>query len=345
MTFSLLILLAGQTLGPTLTLDQDEFTAVALGKTAKEPLQTPARQTDRVTYRKDDAFAVWDSRGLSIRHGSFVMTTRLPEVAVTPKLFTRDEILQTQAAITSHERRREASALSGSRRIADEAYFLLRWDDKGGKPWLEALVRVNFSQAKPKPELVGRFEGTSMARGTLDDKLVLIGTSPGAFTRRDDGSWGLATFDRLSKEFAFKPLGESLLDVVTLSPKLALAMERTDYGKVRVARMDLVSGARRDLAELTGVPEFLDTGQPPLVWVPTNLGPALRNLETGVQMNLPEKPVVRRTPAGIIVWPTGKPELGALYSPERFLRLATVTKAPVTPEKGQQSKVKRTPPP
>jgi hypothetical protein len=344
MTFSLLLLLAGQTAGPTLTLDKVGFTAVALGKTAKEPLVAAAQTTDRVTYRKDDAFAVWDSRGLSIRHGSFVMSSRLVEVAVTPKLFSREEILETQAAIATKDRKKEASALSGSRRIADEAYFLLRWDDKAGKPWLEALVRVNLSQAKPKPELVGKFEGRSMAKGAIDDKLVLIGTSPAAFTKNADGSWGLATFDRLKKEFAFKTLGQSLLDAVTLSPRLALAMEKTDYGKVRVTRMDLVTGARRDLAELSGEPAFLDAGLPPLVRVPTNLGPALRNLETGVQMNLPAKPVVRRTPAGIIVWPEGKPELGALYSPERFLRLATVGKVAAPAETGQ-SPVKRTPPP
>lgn len=346
MAFSVLLLLASQTAGPSLTLDKGGFTANALGKTASEPLGSPTPpQTNRVTYRKDDSFAVWDSRGLSIRHGSFVMSTRLAEIAVTPKLFSREQILQTQADIAAKKRTKEASALAGSRRIADEVYFLVRWNESDGKPWLEALVRVNLGQPKPKPELVGCFEGWSMAKGPIADKLVLLGTSPAVFSRNEDGSWGLAKFDRLKKEFSFTTLGQGLIDAVTLSPRLALAMEQTDYGKVRVTRMDLVSGARRDLAELSGNPSFLDAQMPPLVLVPTNLGPALRNLETGVQLNLPAKPVVRRTVAGILVWTEGKPETGALYSPERFLRLATVSKAPAKPDAAQQSKVTRVPPP
>lgn len=346
MAFSMLLLLASQVTPPALLLDNDAFVVRGLGKEVREPVApTNAQATSRVTYRKDDAFAVWDSRGLSVRHGSFTFSTRLPDIALTPKLFTKDEILANRADMKAGAKKKEASALSGSRRIGDEAYFMVRWDDSAGKPWLEALVKVNLKTPKPKPELVGRFDGYSVAKGPIGDQLVLLGTSPASFVSQPDGGWGVGTYDRLKKEFGFKLLGRSLDAAVALSPRLALAMERTDYGKVRVARIDLVTGARRDVAEFSGSPAFVDSEIPPLVRVPTNLGSALRNLETGVQLNLPEKAEIRRTAGGILVWPGGRPEGASLYSPERFLKLASVGKTVPQGDLPQSKPTIKKPPP
>jgi len=351
MTSSLIFLLVGlqgqpQTAAaasPSVTFDGSGFHVRGLGKEVVEPL-VAAAAPDHVTYRKDDAFAVWDSRGLSVRHRSFNMSTRLPEIALTPKLFTKEQIIETREAVEKGERSKEASALSGSRRIGDEVYFLVRWDDKAGKPWLEALVRVNLTLAKPKPELVGRFDGFSVASGAIDDQLVLVGASPAAFVKGEAGAWGVGSLDRAKGEFGFRPLGQGLRSATILSPRLALAMEDTGYGKVRVARIDLVSGARRDIAEVPGVPTLVDGQLPALAMISTNLGPALRNLETGAQVMLPVKPEVRRTSAGILVWGQGKPESCSLYSPERFLKLASVGKA-AEPKQVEQSKpTKRIPP-
>lgn len=334
---------------PSIIFDGASFHVRGLGKEVVEPLAGDLPPS-RVTYRKDDSFAVWDSRGLSVRHRSFTLSTRLPEIALTPKLFPKEEIVANRAMIARGERFKEATALSGSRRIGDEVFFLVRWDDKSGKPWLEALVRVNLKLAKPKPELIGRFDGLSVARTLLDDQLVLIGASPAAFVRSETGAWGVGLLDRAKGEFAFNPLGQGLRSAIALSPRLALAMEDTGYGKVRVVRIDLVTGARRDVAELSGAPTFIDRETPALALVPTNLGDALRNLETGAQMSLPAKPVIRRTNAGILVWNEGQAETCTLYSPERFLKLASAAKVvgqkPNPAESVQQSKpTKRIPPP
>jgi len=343
MTLSLLLLL-GQTTPPALILDRDVFVVRGLGKEVREPVVRHEEPESKASYRKDDAFAVWDSRGISVRHGSFAYSSKLPEVALTPKLFTKEEIIANRDAIAKGDLAKEASALSGSRRIGDEVFFLVRWDDKAGKPWLEALVKVNLGLAKPKPELVGRFEGMTPGGVAVDDQLMVAPAGPqgtpvlSALVRKTDATWGLATYDRLEKVFAFKSFGSGLLKAFPISSRLVLAMEATDYGKVRVARVDLTTGSRRELAELPGSPAFIDAEAPPLVKVPTNLGFALRNLETGVQLNLPDKPVVRRTQAGILVWQDGKPEGAALYSPERFLRLATATKASTQPKPVEQAK-------
>lgn len=329
---------------PSVVFDGSGFRLKGLGKEVTEPLASPV-STTKVTYRRDDAFAVWDARGLSVRHRTFTMSTRLPEIAVTPKLFAKEDILVTKELVEKGERTREATALSGSRRLGDEVFFLVRWEEKSGKPWLEALVKVNLKQDKPKPELVGRFGGFTAARGQVDDQLVLVAGSPAAFVRTEDGKWGVSSYNRETNAFAFTPLGQSLRAATTLSPRLAIAMEDTGYGRVRVARIDLTTAARRDVAELVGEPKFVDSGVPPLAIVPTNLGLALRNLDTGVQMLLPEKPVVRRTDAGILVWAEGEPKSAALYSPERFLKLAVAAAPPATKSTTEQSKpTKRIPP-
>jgi hypothetical protein len=211
------------------------------------------------------------------------------------------------------------------------------------------LVRINLVHPKPKPELVGRFDGFTAAKGTIDDQLVLIGASPAAFVKGETGSWGVGLLDRAKTEFSFRVLGQGLQSVTPLTARLALAMEDTGYGKTRIARIDLVTGSRRDLAELAGAPAFVDAEAPPLVTVATNLGVALRNLETGVQMTLPDKPNVRRTEAGILVWTQGKPDTCSLYSPERFLKLASLVKVTEKkrgePKAIEQSKpTKRIPP-
>ncbi len=332
---------------PFISFDGESFHVRGLGREVVEPLATPV-SVEQMTYRKDDAFAVWDSRGLSVRHLDFSMSTRLPEIALTPKLFSREQIIANRELIAKGERSKDSNALSGSRRIGDEVYFLVRWDDKTGKPWLEALVRVNLKLAKPKPELVGKMDGFSVATGKIDDQLVLVGASPAAFIKNESGAWGVGALDRTSSEFTFRPLGSGLRSVTALSPRLAIAMEDTGYGKIRVVRIDLVSGARRDIAELPGVPTLVDTAAPALVTVSSNLGPALRNLETGAEMSLPAKPAVRRTSAGILVWNVGQPETCALYSPERFLKLASAGKPDpkaTQPAKSEQSKpTKRIPP-
>lgn len=310
---------------PALIVESTGFLVRALGKEHREPFELPATPADgKITYRKDDAFAVWDSRGLSIRHGSFTFSTRLPEVAVTPRLFQTAEIEATKAAIAKGTRKREADRLIGSRRVGNEVYFWVAWDEKGGKPWLEALVKVNLGNAKPKPELIGRFEGFSLGMDPADALLIgeqaLIGV-----TRKAD-AWGVARYGLESKLFTFEPKGQSLAEAMALSGRTLLLSEITTYKKTRIVRYDIPTDSMRAIAEVTGKVSLVDGERPPLAVVQTNLGPALRNFETGVQATLPKDALVRRTPAGILIWPKGKPEEAAVYSPERFLRLARATK-------------------
>lgn len=311
--------------GPSLILESSGFLVRALGREHREPFAKPAASPDdKITYRRDEAYAVWDARGLSVRQGAFTYTTRLPEVSLTPRLFTTAEIEATKVAIAKGDRKRDADRMIGSRRIGNDVYFWLGWTEKSGQPWLEALVKVNLTAEKPKPELVGRFDG--FALGLRASESLMIGEQALVVLTKRGSEWGIGRFGLESKLFTFEPKGQGASEAMALSGRTLLLSEITSYNKTRIVRYDIPTDSMRPVAEVSGKATLVDGERPPLAIIQTNLGPALRNFETGVQTSLPADAVVRRTPAGILIWPKSKPEEGSVFSPERFLRLARATK-------------------
>lgn len=310
---------------PSITLAPDALIVRVAGKEHREPIRVIEQAEDlRTSYRKDETTVSWGADGLKIVKGDYVKASRLPDIALTPKLFKREEIIQNRDLIAAGKRQREASSLSGSVRIGDWAYFLLRWTDTEGVNWLEALVSVKFTDVRPVPKLIGRFDGMSLSQRATDDRLFAFGESVGVFTVRPDGKWGLATYHRRSDKFAFKEYGTGLSDYIPISGKMFLIAEDSNYGKTVIARIDLNTGSRRNLMESNGGVSLVDRNRPFLAEIQTNLGPALLNMETGCEIALPARAAVRRTPFGVLIWPSGQPAQAALYSFERFVRLATV---------------------
>src|ERR1051325_6044644 len=82
----------------TIDLFQDSFIVRYNGKRAEVPLQVPRpKPALNVSFRKNQNFAVWDDRGLTIRIGKQVKSLRLEEFAVSPRIFTKAEIQETIA--------------------------------------------------------------------------------------------------------------------------------------------------------------------------------------------------------------------------------------------------------
>lgn len=310
---------------PTITLAPDALVIRVGEKEHREPIKVVEEAEDlRTSYRKDETNVSWGSEGLKIVKGSYTKASRLPDIALTPKLFSREQIIQTRELIAQGKRDKDASSMSGSVRIGDWVYFLLRWTDTDGVTWLEALVSVKLTDPRPLPKLLGRFDGMSLSQRATDDRLFPFGESVGVFSVRPDGKWGLATFHRKTDKFAFKPYGEGLADYIPIAGKMFLIAEDAKYGKTVIARIDLNTGSRRNLMEANGDVSLVDRQRPFLAEIKTNLGPALQNMETGCLMAIPARAAVRRTPFGILTWPPGKPDQAALYSFERFMRLAIV---------------------
>ncbi|MBV6491770.1 MAG: hypothetical protein M5U21_01845 [Fimbriimonadaceae bacterium] len=296
-----------------------------------------------VLFRKDDVFAVWDSRGLSVRNGNHVKTTRMPDAARSPKLFTAEQIGANDLAIRAKQRTAGATALSGAVRLDDKAYFLLRWHDVSGALWLEALFAVDLTSENPAPYLVGRLEGRSIDfdRGAspaaiepiearkpvpLDDsfdRLFVVSDGIAAFSKLDDGRWGLAGYDPSTREFYFKIAGANLRWLTRCGSRLTAFVEGTAHGSLILGRFDIPTGSRRYLMETRGSIRLLDRESPWLSIAHEETNVWLHDLAAGTKLLLPDSAGLARVGPGVLVWsPQRAPTFAAYYDTTRAKQLA-----------------------
>lgn len=280
---------------------------------------SPEKKTDQVVFRKNDNYAVWDGRGLSVRHQNRTKSSRLVDIALTPKLFQKDQIIETRELILEGVRQKEASALSGARRIGSEVFFLVRWSETSGKTWLEALVKVDLDSDNPIPLLLGKFDGISLAKKPIDDCLFTLGDCVCALTRAD-GSWNLAKYNVVEKSFSAYVQGLDLVSFTPITRQVGVFVEKASDGAYVAGRVDLGSGSRRNLLESRRKPTILDGNRPSIAFLD---GTLIHNLESGVQTPVPAGSKALRTAKGIIVyWPANQPKKAILLDPERWTQLA-----------------------
>lgn len=311
---------------PNLRLFQDSFVVRLGAQKADVPIQLPREKPAlSVSFRKNQTYAVWDDRGLTIRIGKTAKSTRLEEIAVTPKIFTADEIRETAALIKAKKRSKKAASLSGARRIGTTVYFLLRWEDSAGKPWMESLVSVDLAKPTFHPTLLARLPGLSLADKPIDDKLILLGNQM-SIVARQKNEWGLATYEIGSKQFEFKEIGTGLESYTELSNRLGAFVEKTVYNTHVGGRVDLVSLTRRNLIEAKGTMRFVDNQQPLFALINHGDDTIIRNVDTGAETTLLSSVAMRRTNLGLVVWsPFKAPKRAWLYETSRWTPLATWT--------------------
>lgn len=320
--FVALALLAQQPTSPTLTLVGNDLVVKLGDRQAKVPAKPgPKVSAIRTTYRKDETFVHWDATGVHVQKGEYDRSTRLPDAALSPKLFSREEILKSKNLISQGKRKKDCSFLSGSARLGSDVFLLLRWEDSENKPWLEALFKVDLNAAKPAPVLLGKFDGISLATGNADSRLHTRRDGLFVLGRLVSGDWGVGFYDPKTAKFAFAKRGTGLVSYDFIEGGMIVG-ERTDYGKVRFSQMTLLGQGATVLAELKPGTKLMADAVPYFAIAPSNLGQTLRNLDTGATMLLPVKPQVKRTEFGLLVWPEADPSKAVLYSNERFVRLA-----------------------
>jgi hypothetical protein len=308
----------------TLQVYQETFVARKGSVAFRTPLKAiAALPVTNVAFRRNETFAVWDERGLSLRHDKKLFTTKLPGLPVSPKLFSRDEILSNLRDFKSGHRTREADALSGAKRLGKDVYFLVRWDDSVGRPWLEALMRVDLTSNSPRPELVGKFEGISLGSKSIDDRLMILGTKL-AILGRSGKNWNLDTYDPETGQFESDKLGDTLVAFALDSPGTGVFVEQTPYGTSRSGTVDLAEGSRRGVTESPGFTRFLDSKHPLLFIERRPTGSVLANGDTGALLSLDEDSGVARLGPYTVVWsPKVNPVKADLYDPERWEPVAT----------------------
>lgn len=315
---------------PTLSRSGNAFVVSDGAQKISVPLErTGPKPATAVVFRKGDTFAVWDvDRGLSIRIGKQITSTWLSELPVSPRLFKEKDAQDNGEKIAQGSLKASAAALAGSARLGDATYFLVQWRDKAGEPWLEALIKVDLGDKKPIPELVGRFDGFSVARTPIGDELATHGDDLMIVARQGD-TWGIARFHRRKRAFAFQVQGARLARSTNIAARTVVVEESMAYGSTLLARVYLPNGTRRNLLEVRGSIRLVDSLEPVLAQVTDNAGMALINLDTGAGMRLPGQSRIERTALGVIVAaPVDKPTSALLYDATRWDRLSLWSSGP-----------------
>lgn len=313
---------------PTLAYYHGQFLIRDASGTQSVPVQPrTVPEKKLIAFRRDTGYAVWDKRGLTVRHGAKSRTTRLEDFPISDRFFSHDEIKSTMAKLESGDRRRGAAALSGAVRFGVNTYFLVRWANRDGTPWTEALVRISLDGKSLWPEVVGRLPGLSIAFRPLDDRLFLLQDQVAVVCRRGD-AWGLITFDPKGSKLDFRPLGAALRTYMPTSPRTGVFVERTAYGTTLAGRVDLLLGVRKVVFEGREGARFLDTLRP-LVVASSQSGVArLVNAETGAELRLPRKFLFERAGQYLVAWTPGPkgPGEARLYRPETWEVAASLSR-------------------
>ncbi|MCU0316075.1 MAG: hypothetical protein MUC92_05740 [Fimbriimonadaceae bacterium] len=285
----------------------------------------------RAYWRISGKDVVFDQRGLTISFAGYSETATYPSVPFNTRLFSESQIAEHRRLTESGERTRTASALSGWVTRGSRLYLLLRWEDRSNRPWLEALVEYDLTQADPAAKVLGRFRGLSTAKGRVNDRLALRGDTLMAVTNTSDGS-GIAQFDLRSGESRFQPLPSKVVDgrMIPGSP-FGVTFAPSESGGTRVGVIDTNLMSARDAAEIRGsiqgvispsVLRFLRQGRSILL-----------NLDTGAELDLPRDSGVAAAENGILVWvPKTNPSAAALYTGDQFRTMARWTR-PATPSR------------
>jgi hypothetical protein len=255
-----------------------------------------------------------------------VKSSKLPDVATSPKAFSRDEILETRNQIRSGNRSRDAAGLSGAVRVGTKVYFLGRWEARDGKPWAEALVDIDLTDKFPEAKLVGRPQTLSLAEQPIADKLFILDGLITYIARKGD-HWGIEQCDPRNNRFSFDELGGKLETCFTPESALKTAaanrywlfIEHTAYGTNVAGRVDLHTRNRKTLAESRAKMRFMDEREPCCIVLSTANSASLLNTANGALLSLAVPCSIRRMSKGIVVWtPVAEPKRAWLYDPIRW---------------------------
>lgn len=314
-----------QTPKVTLTYFQEHFIVRDGAFNESAPLRLPAETPKLATvFRKNSTYAVWDERGITIRVGDSVRSFKLQSIPLSPKAFTREEILLTQREIKAGRRSVDVAALSGAIRVASKVYFLGRWQDSKGKTWAEAMVEVDLDEKAPVPKFLARIHATSLADQAVDDQMFILDGRI-SYVAKLGETWGLQQYDPIKGRFSYDELGGQLDTYLAVgeSRRLGLFVEKTRYGTTVAGRIDLLNRHRKILAENRDKMKFVDAEDPACVILSDGKSASIINTYSGAMFDLADACAMRRTSRGLVIWtPISEPKKAWLFDPSRWQVLA-----------------------
>ncbi|MCG9895092.1 MAG: hypothetical protein MH204_06420 [Fimbriimonadaceae bacterium] len=324
------LLMAAAQAGPGLTMENGRLVVSSAGQRIEVPVrrfEPPSiYPADRLTLTFAGRKVTFERGGMIIDQNGRPARSSLPDLAMTTKLHGNAAIAETRRKIASGERQAGFTALSGYEYLGTTLYLLLRWEERSGEPWLEAVVALPMDSERVQPRLLGRFPGFSYAQGNVDDRLDFHSGFLALIGRRD-GQWGLARMNPSTTETSYSPFGPAV-DGVRISEGGGHAYGfRSANGLTSVIEADLIRLQSRLVAEVEGTvrrivwPFFLETRE--------GTAPVLRNLRTGAVLRPRWGSQYEWTSAGLLVWsPELEPDRAQLLDGSDFRTLASWTKTP-----------------
>ena len=309
---------------PELSFADGVFTIKEGDSTVTVPLSVAALpldiKADKLSMHVSGTYITFDQRGLGIQYADKGGFTSLGYMPTTPKLFTKEQILQNAELIDSGERTAKVSAVSGYEIVGETVYMLMRWDDKRGVPWLETLVSIDASGEAPKVNLIGRFIGYTSARGPVRDELYSAGERLFAVTRSESG-FGVGDYSTTDKKIGYRII-PGVIDRIALFGKHFLSESKTAYGTTIVGLFDPATLSHRTVLETRG--ELMPSHLQSAIRVKENGVSYYQSLSTGALFEVSSGWSYAETKAGVLAWsPASAPTQAKLIEPNGWIVIAT----------------------
>lgn len=242
-------------------------------------------------------------------------------IASSPKLFSQAQLDEINRDVAAKKKSLDVTAISGWEKIGNRVYLIMRWEDSTSKPWLEALVEIDFTGNAPVANLLGTFNGMTTARGRVNDKLIGENGKLYAVTESDAGSQ-LDWYDIASKQFSSSELGTRFTDSKLIEGSLSgMGFAVSPAKTMLVSLIDREKATSRQVAEVRGA--IHGVYAPAILHYGTANRKVLLNLTSGAEIVIPKDCGIEAVNAGILLWtPKTNPRAAALYSAGSFRTLA-----------------------
>lgn len=290
-----------------------------------------ATPTNRIQFRRDQNFAVWDERGFSIRAGDKLLQTRFAGLLTNSTVQTKNQLAENQALRLGKNLALEAGMCVASRRIGDNAYFVIRFMAEHPADNRDFLVSVNLAAQKPAWTALARLENpyfdpeaqyTTLA--IVDDALV--------WTESGMGTWSICSWKFGAKSVKRTRRPGQLVQTRRVSTTLYAFIESSGNDLRTIGRFDMKSQGSRSLAEVRGSVSLLDTVDPWICLSSDNGRFTIHNLQTGSRMSRESPDGIARVGKNLLLWTGGKtPTSALLLDPSRWVERATWTAPKATP--------------
>lgn len=317
---------------PAIAYKEGVFTLTGAGGpttvSVKPGFQPMNMTTGQLWLPVGNVVVTFDAEGLGIRRNNQKSVSTLSSVPKSPKALDQAARDQAVRGVDTGDRTFEVNAVSGFEVVGDKVYLLLRWETKrDAQPWLEALMVMDMAQPTPSASLVGLYDGYTMAKGRVNDKLVLHEGKLVVSTIKD-GKLGIGEYDPATDRFRHTFLDAQVNETKLMEDsRFGLTITRSNAGTFLLGLFDLQSSNHVYRAEIRGA--ILGSYRPSIVSYLRRERRVLLNLMTGAELDLERDTGVESTSMGLMVWsPAATPKSATLYHFGSFRPVARWTSTP-----------------